>query len=273
MDQFYTKDEISKVLYKTLTKKINIDEYDIILEPSAGKGAFYNLFPKDKRKGIDTDPKCKGVSKQDFFDYIPVKDKTYATIGNPPFGRVCSTAVKFFNHAATFSDIISFIIPRTFKRVSVQNKLNKKFHLIYNEDLPLSPCCFEPKMAAKCCFQIWEKKEEEREIVMLEKTHKDFEFVPMGKKDDNGQPTPPEECDFSIRAYGGMCGEIVSSQDAIKNLRPKSWHFIKTSQNIEVDDLIEKFKSLNYNISKDTVRQNSIGRGELVKLYNDNETQ
>jgi hypothetical protein len=32
---------------------------------------------------------------------------------------------------------------------------------------------------------------------------------------------------------------------------------------------MERFKSLDYSLSKNTARQNSIGRGELVKLYSE----
>jgi hypothetical protein len=66
-----------------------------------------------------------------------------------------------------------------------------------------------------------------------------------------------------LRAYGGKCGEIVTQNLDI--LRPKSWHFIKS--NILKDELISRFKALDFSISEDTARQNSLGRNELVKLY------
>lgn len=87
----------------------------------------------------------------------------------------------------------------------------------------------------------------------------------FGSNDDKGQPTPPIGADFTIRAYGGKCGEIIDSQ--LEKLRPKSWHWIKS--NINKTTLMERFKTLDYSISLDTARQNSIGRGELVKLYSD----
>ena len=37
----------------------------------------------------------------------------------PPFGKVSSLAIRFFNKCAQFSDVIAFIIPRTFNKVSV----------------------------------------------------------------------------------------------------------------------------------------------------------
>jgi hypothetical protein len=120
-------------------------------------------------------------------------------------------------------------------------------------------------MMAKCCFQIWEKKNYIRDIITLTVVHNDWVFLEFGTKDNNGQPTPPLNADFALRAYGGKCGTIVV--DNINTLRPKSWHWIKSK--IDITLLIDRFKNLDYSISLNTSRQNSIGRGELVKLYSD----
>jgi hypothetical protein len=119
-------------------------------------------------------------------------------------------------------------------------------------------------MNAKCCFQIWVRREAPRVLVTLSTTHVDWNFLPFGPLDSHGQPTVPLGADFALRAYGGKCGEIVTDTAA---LRPKSWHWIKS--NISVSILIERFASIDYSLSKDTARQNSIGRGELVKLYSE----
>ena len=108
---------------------------------------------------MDIEPEGENIMKQSFFDYVPKhqSETRILVIGNPPFGRVCSMAIKFFNHAAAWADVIAFIVPRTFRKISVQNKLNTLFHLIYDEEIPTSPCHFTPKMMAKCCFQVWEE--------------------------------------------------------------------------------------------------------------------
>ena len=263
MDQFYTNDDVAKKCFEKLLEFIKIKDFDIFMEPSAGKGSFFKLLPEEKRVGIDIDPKNEEIKKMNFFDFKEEKDNKYCIIGNPPFGKVSSTAIKFFNKASEFSDIIAFIIPRTFKRVSVQNKLNLNFHLEYNEDLPLKPCCFTPTMSAKCCFQIWKKKDTKRKKVKLTIKHEDWEFLIFGPKDNNNQPTAPKGADFVIKAYGSNCGEIITEN--LEKLRPKSWHWIKA--NIDVDKLIENFNKLDYSISKDTVRQDSIGKQEVVQLY------
>lgn len=251
LDQFYTKDEIAVECYNDLLQKmISLDNFDILLEPSAGQGAFYKLLNPIKREGVDLEPKYDGVVKMNFFDYKPKKNKKYLVIGNPPFGKISSIAIDFFNNSAKFADVIAFIIPRTFKRVSVQNRLDLNFELIYNKDLPLKPCCFSPKMDAKCCFQIWKKTNVKRQLVVYDKTHDDFDFLKHGPNDGFGQPTPPNNADFAMKAYGSNCGEIVDK--GLKDLRPKSWHWIKS--NIDTTTLKNRFKTLDYSMSEDIGR-------------------
>jgi len=263
LDQFYTKKSVAKKCYNTFKKKVDISTFDIFLEPSAGTGSFFKLLPKKKRVGLDLDPKFEGIKKKDFLKFVSDDDTKYAVIGNPPFGKISSIAVEFFNKSAEFADVIAFILPRTFKRVSIQNQLDLNFHLLYSKDLPLKPCCFTPSMSAKCAFQIWEKRLEKRNIVVYDKTHPDFSFVKLGPKDNNNQPTPPTTADFALKAYGSHCGQIIVKD--LKNLRPKSWHWIKS--NIDLRELKQRFRSLDYSMSTDTVRQDSIGQQELIYLY------
>ena len=127
----------------------------------------------------------------------------------------------------------------------------------------MKPCCFNPIMSAKCCLQIWVKREDKRNKLLLPIVHDDFEFIPWGELDINGQPTPPVGADFVMKAVGGICGEV--KRTGLSELRPKSWHWIKS--NIDTDELIRRMQSLNYEISRDTVRQDSIGRAEIIHLY------
>ncbi len=307
LDQFYTKPEEAQRLYDLIFKHYKENDFDMFIEPSCGKNSFGCLFPKRKELLLDIDPpedmfkhkdkkyKQKFI-KIDFLSFGAVldilslsSDRKVISIGNPPFGKSCSLAIKFFNICAKFSDVICFIIPRTFKRISVQNQLNMNFHLIHSEDLPYSnnECIFEPVMNAKCCFQIWEKRDEQRQKIILPKQHTDWEFLGLGdpgeypfpsNKDTSleewksfdkkrllkGQPTVPKQASFAMKAYGSNCGEIVTKD--LHELRPKSWHWIKCD---DPEWLIGRFGELDYSISDDTVRQNSIGRAELVKLYTD----
>lgn len=265
LDKFYTNSNIVEDCIKTVsTIYPNWNDWGLVVEPSAGNGSFLKQLPIQSKIGLDISPDDVGIIQMDFFDYTPILDnKKCLVIGNPPFGKVCSLAIKFFNHASQWADTIAFIIPRTFRRTSIHNKLNKYFHLIHDNDIPLSPCSFTPNMMVKCCFQVWQCKDTARELIKTPIIHPDFEFIPFGPKDDKNQPTPPENVDFAIRAYGGKCGEIKT--DNLHSLRPKSWHWIKS--NIDKDELIERLTILDYTNSLNTARQNSLGKAELILLY------
>ena len=268
LDKFYTIPSYSKKCIDKVFELYDISKWDLIIEPSAGDGSFLNQIESDKVIGIDISPKHNKIIKQDFLEYNPPENKkNILVIGNPPFGRISSLAIKFFNHSAKWSNMIAFIIPRTFRRISVQNKLNRLFHLVYDEEVPNKPCCFTPVMSAKCCFQIWIKKDSKRPIVKLPVTHEDWDFLKMGPLDNEGQPTPPTGADFALRAYGGKIGDIIFG-DELSLLRPKSWHWIKINSNkYNKMELIDRFKGLDYSNSVNTARQNSMGRGDLVHLY------
>lgn len=272
LDKFYTIPNYSKKCIDKVVELLELKSteeldtyFDLIVEPSAGNGSFFNQLECKNKIGLDIHPENPNILKMDFFDYMPQSVGNILVIGNPPFGRISSLAIKFFNHSAEWSKMIAFILPRTFRRPSVQNKINKNFHLIYDEDVPSNPCCFTPNMLAKCCFQIWKYKPEERPLIELPTKHKDWIFLSFGPKDKNGQPTPPNDADFAMRAYGSNIGEI--KKEKLDELRPKSWHWFKS--NINVNELIDRFRELDYSNSLNTARQNSMGRGELVKLYTD----
>jgi len=264
LDKFYTIPSIVDKCIASVTKLQEWNKWDMVVEPSAGNGSFLLKIPSKEKIGIDILPEHTDIIKQDFLTYLPPKEKkNILVIGNPPFGKVSSLAIKFFNHSAKWANMIAFIIPRTFRKISVQNKLNANFHLVFDEEIPTTPCSFTPNMNVKCCFQIWEKRDYKRDIIKLKISHEDWDFLQFGPKDDKGQPTPPKNADFAFRAYGGKCGEIRTCN--LEELRPKSWHWIKCK--IDKELLIDRFKKLDYANSLNTARQNSLGKAELVNLY------
>lgn len=256
LDKFYTNKNISKKYVNTISEFYDWNLFDFVIEPSAGSGSFLFEIPNENKIGIDIEPEHNIIKKQDFFTYFPPEGKqNILTIGNPPFGRVGSLAVKFFNHAAKFSKTIAFIVPRSFRKVAIQNRLDLNFYLVYDDTIPIKPCCFNPEMKAKCCFQIWKYKDKKRNIIKTSLIHEDWDFIHF-KEISNA--------DFAIRAYGGHCGDIIETN--LDKLNHKGWHFIKANINKEL--LIQKIKKLNFIHSTNTARQDSIGKRELVNLYN-----
>jgi hypothetical protein len=265
LDKFYTKSDVVSRCLNSLLLLYKWRDWGYVVEPSAGNGSFFHRIPDCVDKiGLDISPDDPDIVQYNFFHYSPSPDKkNILCIGNPPFGKNSSLAVKFFNHASTWSSVIAFIVPRTFRRVSIQNKLNLDFQLVHDEDIPISPCSFEPPMSVKCCFQIWKRSSHSREKSVLETSHPDWTFLQYTKDKDSGVLHYPENAHFALRAYGGKCGEIRTA--GFQDLKPKSWHWIHS--NIQNSILLSRFDKIDYSISKNTARQNSIGKGDLVVLY------
>ncbi len=163
LDQIYTKPHIAQYCLKSFLKilkqkKINLNQY-LFVEPSAGKGSFFNILPY-KKIGLDIDPKAKGIIKKDFLTWQP-ENKKYICIGNPPFGYRAWLAIKFLNHCSAFSDYVGFILPMSFQsEVRGAPKLRiKGMKLIHSEKLPND--AFEntdnQTLKMNTLWQVWEK--------------------------------------------------------------------------------------------------------------------
>lgn len=112
LDQFFTKNEIAEECIKEVDFIFPLNEFDFIIEPSAGTGSFVKSLP-DKTIAIEIDSDlCKENSNyicQSFLDYQPNLDnKRVLVIGNPPFGTQNKLSVDFFNHAANFAEVIAY---------------------------------------------------------------------------------------------------------------------------------------------------------------------
>lgn len=164
LDQYFTKKHIAEKLFEK-TKNI-ISQYEEIekytwLEPSVGEGCFYDLLPKNKKIGVDIDPKRKDVIKGDYLKY-KLPDKPLIIIGNPPFGHRGVIALEFINHSKE-ADFVCFILPMFFDskgKGSIRYRV-KGFNLIYSEQLAESSFYTlnsNEDINIKCVFQIWSKK-------------------------------------------------------------------------------------------------------------------
>jgi hypothetical protein len=254
LDQFYTNPLYAATFLSTVARTVDLNKYDHILEPSAGTGSFYNLLDASKRIGLDLDSRAPGVIQTDFFDWMPPVGKSIITIGNPPFGKNAALAVKFFNHAAKFSDVIAFVIPKTFRKASVVNRLNINFHKIYDETVPDNSFIFNSRpYNVTCCAQIWERRDTERPPIAtfkLSQVRDWFELV------------EPALSDFSIQRVGG-CAGLIRLADRM-NYSPESHYFIRAhdSRVLPVFQQID-FDRVKYN----TAGNPSISPSELVELW------
>lgn len=242
LDKFYTP----KKTVELLIKEIDLDDYDLIIEPSAGNGSFLPYLPKKKTVALDIEPEHKDIIKKDFFTYFPDKKyKNILVIGNPPFGKNSSLAVKFFNHSAKFANTILMILPKTFKKVSIQNRLDLDFHLEKDIEINEHYLVGEKEQYVPTVGQLWIRKEEKREKVQIQTISKYFEFV--DKKD----------AELSIRRVGYYAGTCFYELDKSAS----SHYFIKS--NIDKDKLFEIINGIDWE-HDNTAGTRSISKHELI---------
>ncbi len=171
-DQFYTKPEVAEYCFKKFQEvannlEVNLNKYTFI-EPAAGCGCFYQILPKNRRIGIDIEPKKfsgidnKGIIKSDYLKWYPKNiKKKYIVIGNPPFGLRGNLALQFINKSYPYADIVAFILPQLFYSdgKGVAGKRVLGYRLAYNEYLPSDSFMYPDGTDIKIntVFQVWTK--------------------------------------------------------------------------------------------------------------------
>lgn len=258
IDKFYTKDEIVNKCIDEIKKNLEINKNDLIIEPSAGNGAFINQIKSlsNNYYFCDIEPEQKEIIKEDFLtldNTINKKYKKIHIIGNPPFGRQSSIAIKFIKKSCEISNSISFILPKSFKKKSLQRYFDLNFHLIKEINIPDNSFLMDNKeVNVPCIFQIWEKKKEKR-LIDKKLIPNNFLFV---SKEENP--------DFSFRRVGVNAGNVSTNyQD--KNIQ--SHYFIKLINQNNKNKLIEEIKKIKFPFDN-TVGPKSISKQELIKEFN-----
>jgi len=238
---------------------LQICNNDLIIEPSAGNGSFISGIKQLTNNFIfyDLEPENSEIMKQDYLlcNTYEFKNKNcnIHVIGNPPFGRQSSLAIKFIKKSAEFCNSISFILPKSFKKDSLQKSFPMNFHLVFENDLPDKSFLVDGKeYNVPCVFQIWEKKMFDRDTIQkLEPLN--FKFV---KKED--------EPDISFIRVGGKSGTIDKKTED-KNIQ--AHYFIKFTNNKSVDENIKRLSTITYDFNN-TVGPKSISKQELIFKFN-----
>lgn len=260
IDKYYTKNTVVDSCVELVKKYIQINSSELIIEPSAGNGSFISAIKglTNNHAFYDLEPENEEIVKQDYlqFNYTDIKNKfeRIHILGNPPFGRQSSLAIKFIKKSCEFCSSLSFILPKSFKKDSLKKTFPLNFHLIYEADLPNKSFLVNgSEHNVPCIFQIWEKKTHNREIIeKLEPIH--FKFV---KKD--------ESPDISFIRVGGKAG-TVDKNTTDKGIQ--AHYFIKfTNNNASVDENIKKLSTITYDFNN-TVGPRSISKQELIKEFN-----
>lgn len=197
-DQYYTRSSTVLLCLEHLQALHSLSDFQPV-EPSAGTGEFLQAL--SGALAIDIDPRAPGIQRADFLTWQPPPcSAPLMFVGNPPFGKNSASAVKFFNRAAILgSAVTAFIVPRTFRKASLQRRLDTHYHLQSELILPLdSFYTADGPRSVPCVFQVWERREATRPV----------------------PPPPPaapwewcgrEEAETAIRRVGAAAGKIIEN--------------------------------------------------------------
>ena len=244
-DQFYTLEGVAKYCYDKTNEVlsnlgVNLNEY-IYLEPSAGCCNFYNLLPKERRLGVDIEPKGDNqdeLVQSDYLLYTPNKQKKYIVIGNPPFGLRGNLALRFINHSQKFADFVSFILPPLFDSTGkgVPMKRVKGYKLIHTEKLPLDSYYYPNGeiVSIATIFQIWSKignvNLAERENLKLDKYIKIYSLSNGKSSGAKRNVNMIDKCDIYLPS---TCFSGMKAYDNFYDLPNKRGYGIVIKENKE----------------------------------------
>lgn len=265
-DKFYTNPSVVKICMEYIRSTISIQKEDIIIEPSAGNGAFISEIEKLSNHNFfyDIEPDHPKIFQNDFLEvdldvlreFIDGENvRKMHFIGNPPFGRQSCMAFLFIKKCVQYADTISFILPKSFKKDSMQRHFPENFHLVFEADLLENAFLIGGKVHdVPCVFQIWEKKEMIRDIRL--------KIEPIGfvfqKKVEF--PTP----DISFRRVGVNAG-MIDMEWQEKNIQ--SHYFIRFTNGLDIIENIQRVQMAKF-LFNNTVGPKSISKQELIREWN-----
>jgi len=171
-------------------------------------------------------------------------------IGNPPYGTGANMAIKFVNKSGDLADEVRMVLPLSFRRVAVQNKIRLDFHCV--EDIKLPDDTFPRSIRA--VRQRWVKGDTIREKVETRTTHPDFEFLKYNDRDKANV--------FIGGAGAGPAGK-VKTEDFLHYA--KGHHFIRCSKEIQ-DRLVEIGPELRHH-SRQACCLPGLGKADLITIY------
>lgn len=213
-DKFYTDPNIAKECIDTL----NLDDYDLIIEPSAGSWSFGRHLPKDKTVCLDLFPDSDwpDTIQQDFFelDLMALIQSKGASnvliIGNPPYGRLSGMAMKFVQKSCIDSatllgqvkTTVAFVLSETFAKMSFKRRVPLTHSLTQHKHLG-SPFTVdgEPYNALNCGWFVWEPIAREKE-----RTFRSSDYLTFHTKEEFLKLDTKDKC--AIRGQGSRAGHV-----------------------------------------------------------------
>lgn len=224
LDKYYTPDDVVEHVVGVVKDTVGV-EWDYVIEPSAGGGAFINPINntfKGSKVFLDLLPTTEGVLQQDYLQYTPPEGKCLV-IGNPPFGTRNTLSVKFFKKSL-YADVIAFILP-----ISQLNNTQQmyEFDLIHSEDLGVVNFYNQDGdiRGVPCCFNIYKKPD--NGVLNKKKKYKFKEVDVFDYRKSLHKDNIIADNTLSICKWGSSVGKVCKPKTFAQEL-----HFYSDDNNI-----------------------------------------
>jgi predicted RNA methylase len=207
-EQYYTPTDVATRCTQKMIDYIRGRGVSMVctwLEPAGGTGQFVNAIqaagvPVANIVSYDIEPHHPLVRVTKDFLEEKVPHLNCVTLTNPPFGRANSLSIPFFNKCAEVSAYIGFLVPKSWRKWSVIDKLDEHFFLVHDEDLKTDFIypeeSEEKKGRLNTIFQIWERRIEKRSKIIVQ----DRGYITK---------TTPRKADVSMTVFGRGCGTVI----------------------------------------------------------------
>ena len=291
LDRFYTKSDVAA----SLIGHLNLAEYKLIIEPSAGSGAFSDLI--EGCVALDIEPAKEGIIKMDYFDYYP-EDIT----GSP--GRLSRRSmVELLSRMDVHKDkeavlqlILSLMIFAEANRKDILVIGNPPFGKLgsmasafikHSATFADTIAFILPKSFKKPSFQ----KRVPKTFHLVEEVDVPVESF-LFEGEDYGVPcvfqiwknkykerpkvkviipegfeySTREDCSFAFRRVGVNAGAVFTE---VESRAPPSHYFIKVPSWVDVDLLISELSKVSWVNASDTVGPKSISKQDVNSVLNE----
>jgi hypothetical protein len=202
-DAYFTSPKSAQFCTEILRAHNWINDSTTTLEPCVGAGSLAVWLPGNVEA---RDIHDYGYPHTILSDYLttPSTKQFDLVFTNPPFGRAGSIATKIFNRATQDTDRIAMILPTSFRKISLVDRLNQWFHPVVDDLLPCQHFLLPDGTTRKVntVFQMWERRNYRRGY------YKDLtDCLPYIKRVHKGI------AEFAIRTQGSKAGKILEGLD------------------------------------------------------------